>query len=72
MSSEVLENRKLLECIFSQFDVSDIGDDYLAKCARVCKLWSDPALDMLWGRQESMPVLCILKIIPYWVRKALH
>ena len=34
----------------------------LARCARVCKLWSEPALDVLWRGlidiKKFMEVLC--------------
>ncbi|KAH8117518.1 hypothetical protein DFH11DRAFT_1541767 [Phellopilus nigrolimitatus] len=52
-------NPSLLRSIFS---FNDRGDN--ARCARVCKGWKNPALDLVWEQQNSLrPLFCLLPCI---------
>lgn len=47
---------ELLAMVFSHLDKKS-----LARCARVCKLWSDTALDILWhDLTDFRPLLTLL------------
>lgn len=38
-----------------------LGERDLARCARVCKSWSEPALDALWRTMSSVqPLMALL------------
>ena len=63
-SVRVFRTAELCEHILSYADRST-----LARCARVCKLWSEPALDILW--RGRIPIDNFLKILHPQVRTAL-
>ena len=54
---KVFENAELFELILYR-----TNGRVLARCARVCKLWSETALDILWSKQQ-LGVATFLKIL---------
>lgn len=50
-----------------------LGERDLARCSRVCKSWSEPALDALWRTMSSVqPLMALLSPLDRMVDVRVH